>query len=63
MTEVERPVFFYDFASPWSYLAAERVNGALGVVPVWQPIDRTELAGAEGQADRAAVERRARAQG
>ncbi len=33
-----RPVFYYDLGSPYSYLAAERVNHVLGVVPVWQPI-------------------------
>ena len=41
--ESGRPVFFFDFASPWSYLAAERVNGALAVVPVWQPVDARAL--------------------
>ena len=34
----ERPVFYYDLGSPFSYLAAERVNSVLPVVPVWQPI-------------------------
>jgi 2-hydroxychromene-2-carboxylate isomerase len=37
-----RPVFFYDFGSPYAYLAAERVNGLFaeaGVsVPEWQPV-------------------------
>ena len=33
-----RPVFFYDFYSPYSYLAAERVNQVLPVVPEWRPI-------------------------
>ena len=33
-----RPVFYYDLGSPYSYLAAERINQVLGVVPVWQPI-------------------------
>ncbi len=36
--KAERPVFYYDLGSPYSYLAAERVNQVLGVVPVWQPI-------------------------
>lgn len=31
-------VFFYDFYSPYSYLAAERVNSVLPVVPEWRPI-------------------------
>ena len=34
----EQPVFFYDLGSPYAYLAAERINQVLGVVPVWQPI-------------------------
>ena len=33
-----QPVFFYDFYSPYSYLAAERVNSLLPVVPEWRPI-------------------------
>ncbi len=34
----EQPVFYYDLGSPYAYLAAERVNQVLGVVPKWQPI-------------------------
>ena len=34
----ERPVFYYDFNSPYAWLAAERVNSVLPVPPVWQPI-------------------------
>ena len=34
----ERPVFFYDLGSPYAYLAAERVNSVLPVIPVWQPV-------------------------
>jgi 2-hydroxychromene-2-carboxylate isomerase len=33
-----QPVFFYDFYSPYSYLAAERVNSVMPVVPEWRPI-------------------------
>jgi 2-hydroxychromene-2-carboxylate isomerase len=33
-----RPVFYYDFSSPYAYLAAERINGVLPVPPVWRPI-------------------------
>jgi len=33
-----QPVFYYDFASPYSYLAAERINQLLPVVPEWRPI-------------------------
>lgn len=34
----ERPVFYYDLASPWAWLAAERVNSLFDPPPVWQPI-------------------------
>jgi 2-hydroxychromene-2-carboxylate isomerase len=34
----ERPVFYYDLGSPYSYLAAERVNSLLPEVPLWQPV-------------------------
>jgi len=32
------PVFYYDLGSPYAYLAAERINQLLPVVPIWQPI-------------------------
>jgi 2-hydroxychromene-2-carboxylate isomerase len=35
---VHQPVFYYDLGSPYSYLTAERLQGVLPVVPVWQPI-------------------------
>jgi 2-hydroxychromene-2-carboxylate isomerase len=35
---VEQPVFYYDLGSPYSYLTAERLQGLLPVMPVWQPI-------------------------
>jgi 2-hydroxychromene-2-carboxylate isomerase len=38
MITAEQPVFYYDFNSPFAYLAAERVNQVLPVVPEWQPI-------------------------
>jgi 2-hydroxychromene-2-carboxylate isomerase len=34
----EQPTFYYDLGSPYAWLAAERVNQVLPVVPVWQPI-------------------------
>jgi 2-hydroxychromene-2-carboxylate isomerase len=34
----EQPIFYFDLGSPYAYLAAERVNQVLPVVPVWQPI-------------------------
>ena len=38
MADSERPIFYFDFSSPECWLAAERVNHALGVVPVWTPV-------------------------
>ena len=35
---MEQPVFYFDLGSPYAYLTAERVQGVLPVVPVWQPI-------------------------
>lgn len=34
----ERPVFYFDLGSPYAYLAAERVNHVLPVVPEWRPV-------------------------
>jgi len=34
----DRPIFYYDFNSPYAWLAAERVNSVLPVPPIWQPI-------------------------
>jgi 2-hydroxychromene-2-carboxylate isomerase len=33
-----QPIFYYDLGSPFAYLAAERIQRVLPVVPVWQPI-------------------------
>jgi 2-hydroxychromene-2-carboxylate isomerase len=33
-----QPRFYYDFASPQAYLAAEQVNAALPEVPEWVPV-------------------------
>lgn len=38
MSEPAHPTFYYDLGSPYAYLAAERVNAILPVVPVWRPI-------------------------
>jgi 2-hydroxychromene-2-carboxylate isomerase len=42
MTDVHRPVFYFDLGSPYAYLTAERINPlfveAVGEPPVWQPI-------------------------
>lgn len=52
-----QPVFYYDFASPEAYLAAERVVGTLGVVPEWQPVRGAALAGGGAPTFRCAQER------
>jgi 2-hydroxychromene-2-carboxylate isomerase len=33
-----RPVFYYELNSPYSWLAAERINSTLPEPPVWKPI-------------------------
>jgi 2-hydroxychromene-2-carboxylate isomerase len=49
----ERATFYYDFSSPYSYLAAERISGlfaAAGVdQPEWQPISFGHLLLATGR--------------
>lgn len=40
---VEQPRFYYDLASPESYLVAERALHALGEVPEWIPVNVGEL--------------------
>ena len=35
---MQQPVFYFDLGSPYAYLAAERLQPVLPVVPVWQPI-------------------------
>jgi len=42
----ERPVFYYDLASPECWLAAERINAELPQVPVWQPVHLPTVLGA-----------------
>jgi 2-hydroxychromene-2-carboxylate isomerase len=59
----EQPVFTYDIGSPESYLAAERVTQALGVVPEFEPVLASRLSPAPPAVVRADIERRARAQG
>ena len=48
--EPQQPRFYYDFASPESYLVAERALHALGEVPEWIPV------GVGGEAFRCAAE-------
>jgi 2-hydroxychromene-2-carboxylate isomerase len=41
------PVFYYDLVAPEAYLAAERVNAVLPIVPEWEPILLDRLPGGE----------------
>jgi len=34
----DRPVFYYELNSPYSWLAAERINTVLPELPVWKPV-------------------------
>ncbi|MFL5842782.1 MAG: 2-hydroxychromene-2-carboxylate isomerase [Thermoleophilaceae bacterium] len=45
----DRPVFYYDFNSPYSWLAAERVNSVLPVPPLWQPVSLGHILRAAGR--------------
>lgn len=38
MAATEQPIFYYDLGSPYAYLAAERIQRVLPIVPIWQPI-------------------------
>jgi 2-hydroxychromene-2-carboxylate isomerase len=44
-----RPVFYYDFNSPYAWLAAERINGVLPIPPVWQPVSFGHILQASGR--------------
>jgi 2-hydroxychromene-2-carboxylate isomerase len=54
----ERPVFYYDLASPYAWLAAERVNALFEEPPVWQPIWLYPIFKAIGKTSWAFTERR-----
>lgn len=45
----DRAVFYYDFNSPYAWLAAERVNSVLPVPPVWQPVSFGHILRATGR--------------
>jgi 2-hydroxychromene-2-carboxylate isomerase len=40
---MDQPTFYYDFNSPYAWLAAERINHVLPVVPEWQPISYSHV--------------------
>jgi 2-hydroxychromene-2-carboxylate isomerase len=49
----ERAIFYYDFSSPYSYLAAERISGLFAEAglqqPEWQPISFGHILQATGR--------------
>jgi 2-hydroxychromene-2-carboxylate isomerase len=49
----ERTIFYYDFSSPYSYLAAERISGLFAEAgveqPEWQPISLGHVLQATGR--------------
>jgi 2-hydroxychromene-2-carboxylate isomerase len=60
-----QPVFYYDLGSPQCYLLGETIMSTLPVVPEWEPVLASQIAGSEPQAetDRSEVERLAIALG
>lgn len=45
----EQSVFYYDLASPYSYLAAFRLDRVLPIAPVWQPVWLPPILAAAGR--------------
>jgi 2-hydroxychromene-2-carboxylate isomerase len=52
-------VFFYDLASPASYVVAERIMSELSSIPEWEPVLESSLHATEAELDRSAIERAA----
>ncbi len=59
----ERPIFYFDFSSPECWLAAERVNHELRVVPVWTPVRVAGTGRQPSTEELVDLDRRARKQG
>jgi 2-hydroxychromene-2-carboxylate isomerase len=55
----QQPVFYYDLGSPQCYIVGETIMSALPVVPEWEPVLASQMAGSEPQADpdRSEIER------
>jgi 2-hydroxychromene-2-carboxylate isomerase len=54
-----QPVFYYDLGSPECYIVGETIMSSLAVVPEWEPVLASQIAGPEqhAESDREAVER------
>jgi len=59
VSPTEQRVFYYDLGMPECYLAAERVVGAGGGIPEFEPVLATALGVSTGEPDRDVTERRA----
>ncbi|MBA3422507.1 MAG: DsbA family protein [Thermoleophilaceae bacterium] len=59
----ERPIFYFDFSSPECWLAAERVNHELPVVPVWTPVRVSGSRGSPSTEELVDLDRRGAAPG
>jgi 2-hydroxychromene-2-carboxylate isomerase len=46
-----QPVFYYDLGSPRCYIVGETIMSTLPVVPEWEPVLASQVAGSEPQAD------------
>ncbi len=62
---MDQPVFYYDLGSPQCYIVGETIMSTLSVVPEWEPVLASQLAGSEPHTgpDRSEVERLAAALG
>lgn len=59
MAASAQPVFYYDLGSPQCYIVGETIMSTLPVVPEWEPVLASQIAGSEPQpeTDRSEVER------
>ena len=60
MAAQQQPVFYFDLGSPQCYIVGETIMSTLPVVPEWEPVLASDLAGSEQQqanTDRSEVER------
>ena len=49
MAAPAQPVFYYDLGSPQCYIVGETIMSTLPVVPEWEPVLASQIAGSEPQ--------------
>lgn len=49
--KVPQPVFYYDLGCPQCYIVAETIMSTLPVVPEWEPVLGSQIAGPDQQGD------------